>query len=180
MPYTTTFGVTIRTVTIWYSSQDINLEDGSIPMSTLLAHDDRPAVKLLAMPGAHRSELAAPHGRDTVRCAGGRLQMLDLTGSSAEAASLARSRYQAWSADPTGRGKPPYSADELTMLRAGRDAYVTWQRLRWIVGDALVKIHGATMQPYGAMPQHRLHYVQRAWAALSTAAPTDAIISVAA
>ena len=70
---------------------------------------------------------------------------------------------------------------ESALLQAGRCSYVTYHRLRRVVGDALIIMHsGAWLYPAASSPPALLDHMQQATLQLAEAAPDDVLVTVAA
>jgi hypothetical protein len=183
VPFTIPTGATIRTVTFWYPAHHDGIDGGAWPAVLGLIFDDefRPARRLLAAPSTRRrAALAAPAGARPIRCAGGRLSLLDLPATRDEAAQQAAQRYQSWSATATIRGRRP-TGMEAALLGAGQDTYTSYRRLRRVVGDALVIMRsGGRLYPVGSRPRDLVEYVHEATRRLQDAAPDDVIVTIAA
>src|SRR5258706_13451441 len=115
-------GVTIRTVTFWYPAAHLGIDDWTEPLAVLFDGEFRPDSRLLARAVSSdrdRALLAAPKQGHPTRCAGGRLDLLDLAATSATAEQEARSRHADWSRTRTIRGRRPGRV-ETALLQAGR------------------------------------------------------------
>jgi hypothetical protein len=182
VPISLHHGVTLRTVTFWYPADHLGITDWATTLACLFDDDLRPQPRLLALPtcpGA-RTLLAAPRDTHPVRCAGGPLRLLDIPATGALAAREAEARYDAWSATSRIGTRRPRQA-ESDLLQAGRCSYVTYHRLRRVVGDALIIMRtGTWLYPAAASPQALLGHVQQATAQVAGAAPDDVLVTVAA
>ena len=181
MPITLPTGITIRTVTFWYPAAHKGIDDWASVLSGIFDDEFRPDPRLLAhtpQTRQTRALLAAPGNGRPTRCAGGRLNLLDLAATGAEAARQARSRHQTWSRTSTIRGRRPGPA-EKALLHAGPQTYITYYSLRRVVGDALIIMRtGARMYPAGHSPQALIDYVHQATLLLADAAPNDVLVTV--
>jgi hypothetical protein len=183
MPIKMATGVTLRTVTFWCPANYLGITDWPCILAQLFDEDLRPDRRLLALPEADREVrwLASPGVGRPVRCAGGPLRLIDVAGTGALAAEEAAARHRLWSA--TGHVVPrrrPRSV-ELALLRAGRDSYVTYHRLRRVVGDALLaRGCGDVLVPADARPQTLLDHLRTATSRLADADPDDVLYTVAA
>jgi hypothetical protein len=182
VPITLPHGVTLRTVTFWYPAGHLGITDWATTLACLFDDDLRPVRRLLAqpLPPSTRTLLAAPADTRPVRCAGGVLRLLDIAATSALAEQEADVRYDRWSATSRIGPRRPHRI-EAALLRAGRSSYVTYHRLRRVVGDALISMRtGAYQYPADASPQALLEHVQHATEQLAGAAPDDVLVTVAA
>ena len=181
MPITTPAGTTARTVTFWYPAAAKGFTDWSIPLSVMFDDDLRPHPRLLAHPPrtAHEQTLlAAPKPGTPLKCAGGRLDLLDLPGTGEHAAHEARTRYDLWSRSSRIRGRRPNPL-ESALLQAGERTYVTYHRLRRVVGDVLIDMRSTDwVMPAAATPEALIDYVHHAAYRLSDAAPDDVLVAV--
>jgi hypothetical protein len=172
-------GVTVRTVTFWYPADHLGITDWGTTLADLFDDELRAEQRLLAEPHSDRPLLAAPADGNPTRCAGGPLRLLDLAATATLAGRQAQARHDAWSA--TGRvGTRRPGRIEAGLLRAGRHDYVTYHRLRRVVGDALI-IMGthACLYPQESHPQALVNHMQQATAALADATPDDVLVAVA-
>jgi hypothetical protein len=174
-------GITVRTVTYWYPATHLGIDDWRVPLATLFDAELRPERRLLAMPavGHDRDLLAAPIDGQPTRCAGGPLRLLDTASSGALAAREAAVRHDRWAA--TGRiGARRPGRVETALLRCGRSDYMTYHRLRRVVGDALIIMRtGTFLYPADHCPQALLDHVHQATLRLSDAARDDVLVTVA-
>jgi hypothetical protein len=175
-------GTSIRTVTFWYPATHLGIDDWRVPLATLFDDDLRPQQRLLAKPAAghDRDLLAAPAAGQPTRCAGGPLRLLDITASGGLAAQEAAARHDRWAA--TGRiGARRPGRVETALLRCGRADYMTYHRLRRVVGDALIIMASASwLYPADHHPQALLDHVRQATERLSDADPDDVLVAIAA
>ncbi len=182
MPISLPNGITVRTVTFWYPATHLGIDDWRVPLATLFDDYQRPERRLLAAPhsGRDRDLLAAPADGHPTRCAGGPLRLLDTAASGALAAHEAAARHDTWSA--TGRiGIRRPGRVETALLRSGRQNYMTYHRLRRVVGDALIIMRTATwLYPADSCPQALIDHVGQATLRLSAAEPGDVLVTVAA
>jgi hypothetical protein len=181
MPFSLPNEVTVRTVTFWYPATHLGIDDWRVPLATLFDDDLRPQRRLLAAPAADRNRelLAAPADGQPTRCAGGPLRLLDLAATGALAAAEAAARHDTWSTVGRIRGRRPGTA-ESALLRSGRTAYITYHRLRWVVGDALIDMHtGTWLFAPDRAPQTLLDHMREATRRLSAAEPGDVLVTLA-
>ena len=182
MPINLPNGTSIQTVTFWYPATHLGIDDWRVPLATLFDDDLRPQRRLLATPAAHhdRDLLAAPADGQPTRCAGGPLRLLDLAASGALAAAEAAVRHDRWAA--TGRiGARRPGRVETALLHCGRRDYMTYHRLRRVVGDALIIMRtGTFLYPADHRPQALLDHVHQATLRLSDAACDDVLVTIAA
>ncbi|GLL03716.1 hypothetical protein [Dactylosporangium matsuzakiense] len=179
MPIILSTGVTIRTVTFWYPATHLGIDDWAQALAVLFDEDLRPDARLFARTGCGgRAVLAAPRPGRPTRCAGGRLDQLDLAGTTAAAKREAASRHAEWCRSSTIRRRRPGPA-ETALLQAGRRSYLTYHSLRRVVGDALISMHtGCWRFADAATPDALVGYVQAATSMLSAAAPDDVLVTV--
>jgi hypothetical protein len=183
VPITMPNGVTIRTVTFWYPGTYLGIDDWTVPLAALFDDEFRPQPRLLARTvrsDRHRALLAAPRQGHPIRCAGGRLDLLDLAATTTTAEQEARTRHAGWARTRTVRGRRPGQV-ETGLLQAGRRSYVTYHSLRRVVGDALITMRtGQWLHAGAATPQALVDYVHEATSLLADAAPHDVLVTVAA
>jgi hypothetical protein len=182
MPIVMPSGFTVRTVTLWYPADHPNIDDWSLAHAGPFDADLLPDRRLLALPAGRRSSttgLAAPRtAQDAVRCAGGRVYRLDLPATAAQAARCAAGRHDDWRQTGTVRGRRPGLA-EAALLHAGRDTYITYHRLRRVVGDAVACMPaGQWFYPAACAPETLVDYVYRATALLAESHPYDVLLAI--
>jgi hypothetical protein len=182
VPIKMTAGVTVRTATFWFPADYLGITDWPTTFADVLDRYLTPTPRLIAAVPADRTQLAAPTGDGPIRCAGGPLRLLDLAASSAIAGRDADRRYHQWSATGAiGARRRFPRGTELALLRAGRDTYQTYHRLRQVVGDALLDRGTDTvLGPADATPAGLLAYLHDATAHLATACADDVLVTVTA